>query len=116
MRTKIVVLLVLVGMLTIVLLGCGATGVISTGGSSSPPPPPSCSLRVISSCYDCWGYVWVNGQSTGQYLDYNGAVFIPNVPCGTTVSVQLVDEFANYSHVEYVVTQPGENLVNFTYW
>ncbi|MCD6156148.1 MAG: hypothetical protein J7J32_03805, partial [Candidatus Atribacteria bacterium] len=113
-KAKLTILLVLVSILAVVFLGCGATVVITTDGGVTPPP--SCSLRVVSSCFDCWGYVWVNGMSTGQYIDYNGAVLIPNVPCGTTVAVQLVDEWGNYSHIEYVTTMPGENLVNFTYW
>ncbi len=115
MKAKLAVLLLLVGVLALMFLGCGATGVVTTN-TNVPPSQPSCSLRVISSCFDCWGYVWVNGMSTGQYIDYNGAVVIPNVPCGTTVAVQIVDEYGNPSHVEYVVTQPGENPVVFTYW
>lgn len=115
MKAKLAVLLLLVGVLALMFLGCGATGVVTTN-TNVPPPQPSCSLRVISSCSLCYGYVWVNGMSTGQYIDYNGAVVIPDVPCGTTVMVELRDTAGFVSHTEYVVTRPGENLVVFTYW
>jgi len=91
-----------------VLSGCGPT-------VQTPPPatPTICTLTVYSQCFDCWGYVWVNGISTGKYIDYNGMVEV-NVPCGV-VSVEIRDEYGNVSHPEIVQT-PQQRIVIFTYW
>jgi len=113
-KRKVLISLVFASLLVALLSGCGATG--GGGGEPIPTYVPSCSLQVISSCYDCWGYVWVNGSSTGQYINTNGSVTIPNVPCGTVVNVEIRDEYGNVSHTEYVQTNPGVNLVNFQYW
>jgi len=97
--------------------------VLLTGCAASVPPPPqntqpaSASLTVLSSDYWCYGYVWVNGMSTGKYLDFNGSVVITGLTPGTTTSVQLRDQYGYSSHMEYIVLQPGSNnMVNFTYW
>src|SRR6056297_1150888 len=97
--------------------------VLLTGCAASVPPPPqntqpaSASLTVLSSDYYCYGYVWVNGMSTGKYLDFNGSVVITGLTPGTTTSVQLRDQYGYSSHMEYIVLQPGSNnMVNFTYW
>ncbi|MGC8778819.1 MAG: hypothetical protein ACP5Q4_09090 [Candidatus Caldatribacteriaceae bacterium] len=90
------------------------------GGTLQPPTPTSqpmaCSLRVISSCPDCWGNVYVNGFPTGQYLIANGAVTVSNVPCGQVASVYMIDENGWISHTEYVTVTGPNTLVNFTYW
>lgn len=85
---------------------------------SQPPvptniPPQTCSLTIYSQCWDCYGYVWVNGISTGKYLDFNGAVQV-TVPCGV-VSVELRDEFGWISHPEIVQT-PQTSILIFTYF
>lgn len=65
---KIFVSLVLIMVLGVISAGCGTT---------APPPGPTvqpCTLTVYSQNYWCYGYVWVNGISTGQWIDFNGAV------------------------------------------
>jgi len=113
-KRKVLISLIFTVLLVALLSGCGATG--GGGGGPAPTYTPSCSLRVVSSCYICYGYVWVNGSSTGQYINTNGSVTIPNVPCGTIVTVEIRDEYGYVSHTEYVQTEPGVNLVNFTSW
>lgn len=114
MKRKVLISLVFMALLVVLLSGCGATG--GGGGGPIPTYTPSCSLQVVSSCYDCWGYVWVNGSSTGQYIDLNSSVTISNVPCNAIVAVELRDQYGNVSHPEYIQTHAGVNLVNFTYW
>lgn len=97
-------------------------GVISAGcGTPAPPPvvpptPTTCTLTVYSQNIWCYGYVWVNGVSTGQWIDYNGAVTVAGLTVGTTASVQIVDNSGFYSHQELIVLGPGNNIVTFTYW
>lgn len=96
-------------LILLVLVGCGST---------QPPtptyiPPTTCSLTVVSQCYACYGYVWVNGGSTGQYIMFNGSVTV-SVPCGQ-VRVEIRDEEGWVSHTEYVNT-PQQNIVVFNYW
>ncbi|QPM68910.1 hypothetical protein [Atribacter laminatus] len=81
---------------------------------SQPPvptniPPQTCSLTIYSQCWDCYGYVWVNGISTGKYLDFNGMVQV-TVPCGV-VSVELRDEYGWISHPEIVQTPQTSILI-----
>jgi len=73
-------------------------------------------LTVYSQNFWCYGYVWVNGLSTGQWIDYNGAVTVTGLTAGTTVSVQIVDNNNFASHSEILVLSPGNNIVTFTYW
>ena len=91
---------------------------IVTGCAPSQPPTPTyipttCSLTVVSQCLACYGYVWVNGASTGQYIMYNGSVTV-QVPCGQ-VRVEIRDELGWVSHTEYVNT-PQQNIVVFNYF
>lgn len=81
----------------------------------TPPTPQTATLTVYSSSASVWGYVWVNGFSTGQWLDYNGAVTITGLSTGLA-SVQIVDNWGVSSHVEYINLVPGQNILNFTYW
>jgi cytochrome c biogenesis factor len=99
-------------MLSVIALLCGC----GTTTPPTPPPPASATLTVYSSSYWVYGYVWVNGFSTGEYLDYNGAVTIPGLTPGLT-SVQIKDEYGYSSHIEYITLVPGNNnIVNFTSW
>ena len=109
---KIFVSLVLIAVLGVISAGCGTTAppIIIT------PPAQTCTLTVYSSCSACWGYIWVNGASTGQYIDTNGAVTIQGLSAGTVVHVQIVDEFSNFSHVEIKQLVSGINIITFTYF
>ncbi|MBU4228148.1 hypothetical protein KKA86_08560 [bacterium] len=108
---KIFVSLVLIVVLGVISAGCGAP-------TAPPPytPPPTCTITVYSQCGACWGYVWVNGLSTGQWIAFNGAVTITGLTAGTTASVQIFDNFGWLSHPEIIILVPGNNIVIFTYF
>ena len=108
---KIFVSLVLIAVLGVISAGCGTT----------PPPvvPPvqqACTITVYSQDFNCYGYVWVNGLSTGQWIDFNGAVTITGLTAGTTASVQILDNFGWLSHSEILILSPGNNIVIFNYF
>ncbi|OFW52984.1 MAG: hypothetical protein A2163_00385, partial [Actinobacteria bacterium RBG_13_35_12] len=107
---KIFISLVLITVLGLITIGC--TGV------TPPPiiPPAACTLTVYSQCGACWGYVWVNGSSTGQWITNNGAATVTGLTAGTTVSVQIVDSWGVGSHVEYVTLSAGPNTLVFYWW
>jgi len=102
---------ILILSLLVILIVAGCTG------TSTPPPQPTgpmtCTLTIYSQCFLCYGYVWVNGLSTGKYIDTNGMVQV-NVPCGV-VSVELRDEFNFRSHTEIIQT-PQQSILIFTWW
>ena len=107
---KIFISFVLIALFGIISAGCGTT---------APPiiiPPATCTLTVYSQNFWCYGYVFVNGASTGQWIDFNGAVTISGLTPGTTATIQIFDNFGAYSHPEYVVLTAGTNMVVFTYW
>jgi len=108
---KVFLGLVLIVVLGVISAGCGTTFIPTT-----PTIPASCTLTVYSQCAACWGYVWVNGASTGNWILNNGAVTITGLTVGSTVSVQIVDNFGVGSHVEMLVLQPGNNILTFTWW
>jgi len=108
---KIFVSLVLIAMLGIISAGCGTTAPPYT-----PPPVQTCTLTVYSQCWDCWGYVWVNGLSTGVWISQNGMASITGLTPGTTASVAIHDQFGNVSHSEILVLQSGTNIVIFDSW
>jgi len=93
----------------LIIAGCQQTQPLPP----QPTGPTTCTLTIYSQCFACWGYVWVNGLSTGKYIDTNGMVQV-SVPCGVA-AVQIVDEFGNYSHQEIVQT-PQTSIVIFTYF
>jgi len=110
---KNIVFIIAILSIVVLLTGCAA----SVPAPTPNPQPTSASLTVLSSDYWCYGYVWVNGMSTGKYLDFNGSQVITGLTPGTTTSVQLRDQYGASSHMEYIVLQPGSNnMVNFTYW
>ena len=104
--------LILIMVLAILSAGCAGT----VTPPPPPPPPTTCTLTIYSQDFWCYGYVWVNGISTGQWIDWNGMVSVSGLTVGTTASVQIVDNFGWGSHVEYLILQAGNNIVVFTYW
>jgi len=98
------------------VLGVISAGCAPTAPPATPPGPTTCTLTVYSQCTVCWGYVWVNGISTGQWIAQNGAVTVTGLTAGTTASVQIVDNFGAASHSEILVLSPGNNIVTFTWW
>jgi len=107
---KLFVSLVLIAVLGVISAGCGPT---------APPIGPiiqPCTLTVYSQNFWCYGYVWVNGLSTGQWIDFNGAATITGLTAGTTASVQILDNYGFLSHSEILILSPGNNIVIFTYW
>ena len=109
---KIFVSLVLIAMFGLISVGCMGVAPPPPG----PPPPAPCTLTVYSQNFWCYGYVFVNAVSTGQWIDFNGAVTVTGLTAGTTAVVQIFDNFGAYSHSEYVLLTPGTNIVVFTYW
>ena len=107
------VLLIVILIMAFGLISVGCTGVTPP---PPPPPPPTCTLTVYSQCFWCWGYIWVNGVSTGQWIAQNGAATIPGLSVGAVASVQIVDNFNNFSHPEIKVLVSGNNILIFTYW
>jgi hypothetical protein len=64
----------------------------------------------------CVGYFWVNGMNTGVYLDSMGVAQVGQYPCGQQVSVQIVDEFGQFSHIEVVTMVSPVTTLNFSWW
>jgi hypothetical protein len=108
---KIFLGLVLIMLLGILSVGCGGTVV-----PPPPPPPATCSITVLSQCGGCWGYVWVNGLSTGVWISLNGAASITGLTPGTVASVAIHDDFGWVSHTETIILAPGINIVTFTWF
>jgi len=73
-------------------------------------------LLVGSETYSAWGYIYVNGNNTGKFLNTFQSRTIYDVPCYQNVSVYLVDTSGYQSHTEYVYTKPGVNYVYFYWW
>ena len=106
---------IFVSLLLIVVLGGFSVG---CAGVAPPPPGPPVlptSLTVYSQGFWCYGYVWINGASTGQWLDYNGAVTITGLIAGTVANVQIVDNWGWDSLVKMVVLTSGQNVLTFTF-
>lgn len=107
---KIFVGLVLMLVLGVIFTGCG------TAPPPLPPPGPTyCTLTIYSQGFWCYGYVWINGASTGQSIDFNGAVTITGLTAGTACHVQIVDAFGWDSLTKSIVLQPGQNILTFTF-
>ena len=95
------------------LTGCAGT---VPDPNPTPTPPASATLTIYSSSLNVWGYVWVNGFSTGKWIDYNGSVTVTGLTPYTLTSVQVKDNWGAGSHMEYITLSPGNNVLNFTYW
>ena len=108
---KIFVSLILIAMLGVISAGCAPTA-----PPIGPPVQQACTITVYSQNFWCYGYIWVNGLSTGKWIDFNGSVLITGLTAGTTASVQIVDNAGWYSHQEILILAPGNNNVVFTYF
>ena len=108
---KMFVSLILIVMLGVISAGCG-----TTAPPVGPPIQQPCTITVYSQDFNCYGYVWVNGLSTGQWIDFNGAVTITGLTAGATASVQILDNFGWLSHSEILILSPGNNIVIFNYF
>ncbi|HOQ15251.1 MAG TPA: hypothetical protein PLQ27_00250 [Candidatus Paceibacterota bacterium] len=100
------------------LTGCGVTVSCPTCESSCGPSCQQCWLEVTSASSDVWGYVWIEGNNSGVYLNCFSTVRVP-APCNQQVVVQVVDQWGVGSHWEYVYIRPGVNGVNcvtYYYW
>jgi hypothetical protein len=111
LQKKVSLVIILILVLGILSAGCGGTT-----PPPPPPPPPTCYLTVYSQCGACWGFVWVNGLSTGQWIAFNGAVTVTGLSVGTVASVQIFDNFGWLSHPEIRILVSGNNIVIFDYW
>jgi len=98
------------------LTGCGVTVSCPTcEPTCSTCQPQQCYLEVVSKSSDVWGYVWVEGNNSGVYLNCFSTVRVP-APCNQQVVVQVVDQWGVGSHWEYVYIRPGVNYVTYYYW
>ena len=108
MKKNIIFIITIISII-VLLSGC------QPAQNTTPPIPSYASLTFYSSSVNVWGYVWVNGFSTGKWIDFNGAVTVTGLSTGLA-SVQVVDNWGAGSHMEYINLVPGNNVVNFTYW
>ncbi len=106
---KIFISLALLAILAVISAGCGTTAPPVT------PPPATCTLTVNSQCSLCYGYVYVDAVNYG-WISQNGSISVTGLTPGTSVAVQLRDQDNFYSHIEYLVLQPGANIVTFYTW
>ena len=115
MKKLLLVLMVLFGM--IVLVGCNI--VITAPDCCTPPVTPpiqNCYLTVTAGDY-VWGTIYVDDQSTGQYIHYQSQpTVMVSVPCNTWVRVYIIDSCGAESHTEYIFINPGTNYLYFAYW
>jgi hypothetical protein len=107
---RIFVSLVLIMVLGVLSAGCGSTYI-----PTIPVVPTTCTLTVYSQCGLCYGYVYVNSVNYG-WIWQNGTVQVTGLTPGTTVQVQMRDAQNFYSHIEYLVLQPGANVITFYAW
>lgn len=118
MRKTSVIIILLLGTM-IVVTGCGVTvSCPESCESCSTCQPQQCWLEVTSASSDVWGYLWINGNNSGVYLNCFSTVRVP-APCNQQVVVQVVDQWGVGSHWEYVYIRPGVNGVNcvtYYYW
>lgn len=110
---KLVFLLALAIAITLILTSCTFHFTLS---GILPTTPAECSLVVSSGAYSVYGYIYVNGNNTGEYLEPFQSKTIYNVSCYQNISIFLVDPYGFYSHTEYIYTKPGVNYINFNYW
>ena len=110
--SRILMALILIIFVGMIFSGCGSVAPTPT----PTPTPMPCTITVYSQDFWCYGYVWVNGMSTGQWIDFNGSVTVTGLVAGTTATVQLVDNSGFYSHQEILILNPGNNIVQFQYW
>jgi len=82
-----------------------------------PPVTQSCTLKITAG-YWVWGTVYINDQSTGQYIDFETkpSTTISNVPCNQMIKIYLIDPCGAISRTEYFYTTPGINYLYFTDW
>jgi hypothetical protein len=106
---------ILVSLVLIVVLGVISAGCAPTAPPVGPPPPATCTLTVYSQCGLCYGYVYVNAVNYG-WIWQNGTIQVTGLTPGTTVQVQMRDAQNFYSHIEYLVLQPGANIITFYAW
>ena len=113
MRNSKLILLVLTIVVIFVLTSCTFHFTLS---GILPTTPVESILVVSSGAYSVYGYIYVNGDNTGKYLEPFQSKTIYNVSCYQNISIFLVDTYGFYSHTEYIYTKPGVNYVNFNYW
>jgi len=114
MKRLLLVLVILVGIL--IFTGCNCCPTCS-------PINQSCTLTVTAGDW-VWGEVYINGQPTGQYIDYSIPsieTVVLSVPCNQWVDVYIVDSDLcdscnSQSHMETIFIDPGSNYLYFGYW
>lgn len=85
----------------------------------SAPTPRLCNLTIIANINsNVYGTVYINGKSTGQYIDfeYCPVIKITNLSCNQSLSVYIKDNFGCISHTENVWLSSIDQFLYFTYW
>jgi len=109
-----------IGLILVILLGI----VFLAGCYCCPTCPPvsqNCSLTITAG-YWVWGTVYINGQSTGQYIDFSipelmtATIELEPYYCNQWVCIIIVDPCGEQSHAEWVQMHPGSNYLFFAYW
>jgi len=114
MKKLRLVLLILMGI--VFLAGCNV--VITAPDCCVPTPAQPCTLTVTAG-YWVWGLVYINGQNTGVYIDFETVPSVMiNVDRNQMLEVKIVDSCwgSEESHKEYVWTNLDNNYVHFSYW
>ena len=69
-------------------------------------------ITVVSGNPTVWGYVWVDGSPSGEYLSSNSSVVISGVTAGAAIT--LVDELDYVSHTEFF--NPPDTTIVFDWF
>lgn len=79
--------------------------------------PPTQSFLTVTAGDGVWGTIYINGQSTGQYIDYQSHTTARiSVPSNRWVNIYLIDPCGIKSHTETVYINLGQNYLHFAYW
>lgn len=109
-KRKLIVLILAIGLM-LLLSSCTSHFTISI-----PTTPSKCNLTVSSGSYSSWGYIFINGENTNQFLETFQEEIIYNVPCHQYISVSLVDTYGFPSYTKHIYTELGNNRISFNYW
>jgi len=102
----------------ILIVGIFLTGCCYTCWGGYVTPPVQSNLTVTATAHSwTWGIIYVNGQSTNQYIHYQSQpTAVVSVPCNTWVTIYIVDSCGAISHTEMMYVMPGMNYLYFSYW
>jgi hypothetical protein len=108
---------------SLILLILAISIVFLTGCYCCPTCPPvqtqTCRLEITAG-YWIWGMLFVNGQSTGEWLDFETRPTVTiEVPCNQVIYIyfdDLCDKPNSQSRTEVVYINQGINYLYFDNW